>query len=565
MSGTYQVLFEWLPADLVAWDVDVDSDPFGIGRYWRHKIFRRHRDWISIELARFYVREFKEHGRDSANLSLWQTDRILRGLGPTLRDIDRSLTADAEKLATHYYFLLANPRIRPAAVIPDIVERHQLTLPDGISEYATVQRLSDKRWWLRHLRRRRAREFEEIALQLSKVCRRRALYASDQSIAWRTQQKARARSLLASLTAVNEVGDCFTLEELSDLSVSNPRVRRAELMARLAGMESLARRHGHVGEFYTITCPSRMHSTLSRSGRRNPRWDHTTPKQAQQYLCRQWARARAKLARCDIRIYGFRIAEPQHDGTPHWHLLLYMPKRDVDRVREILRHYALQVDGDEPGAARHRFKVVEIDSSKGSATGYVAKYISKNIDGYGLPEEEQASEAARRVDAWASTWGIRQFQQIGGPPVTVYRELRRLDAPITGNPRLEEAREAADDGDWAAYTEAQAGPMTDPRNCPIRLAKVWSDALGRYGEPVGYQVIGIEQDSMIIQTRLHTWTVEFGRSEENWDLIAGRSLVVGEAAQPDPSAARGGASCEAHERQGSPGQAPIRRPLESCQ
>ena len=107
--------------------------------------------------------------------------------------------------------------------------------------------------------------------------------------------------------------------------------------------------------------------------------------------------------------------------------------------------------------------------------------------------------------------------------------------------------------------------MTDPRNCPIRLAKVWSDALGRYGEPVGYQVIGIEQDSMIIQTRLHTWTVEFGRSEENWDLIAGRSLVVGEAAQPDPSAARGATSCEAHEPQGSPGQAPIRRPLESCQ
>ncbi len=100
---------------------------------------------------------------------------------------------------------------------------------------------------------------------------------------------------------------------------------------------------------------------------------------------------RAKLKRDNLEVYGlrftvygFRIAEPQHDGTPHWHLLLFMP------------HYAMQTDGNEPGAQQHRFKAIPIDKSKGSAVGYIAKYISKNIDGSSI------QEATEQVEAWAS-------------------------------------------------------------------------------------------------------------------------------------------------------------------
>jgi hypothetical protein len=245
-----------------------------------------------------------------------------------------------------------------------------------------------------------------------------------------------------------------------------------------------------------------------------------TPRQAQAYLTKVWARIRARLKYYELPVYGFRIAEPHADGCPHWHMLLFMNKADMKQINQIMRTYALAEEGQEKGARIHRFKVVKIDAKKGSATGYIVKYVSKNIDGFGLDEDfesgTQANDSASRVRAWASLWGIRQFQQIGGAPVGVWRELRRIDSLQEDTPyTLQKAYQAADGGDWDRYLSAQGGVINPRKDQPLKLYTLekYDKSTGevhtnKYGERVA-KVQGISLwANPVIKTRVHTWRIE---------------------------------------------------------
>ena len=123
-----------------------------------------------------------------------------------------------------------------------------------------------------------------------------------------------------------------------------------------------------------------MHAPRGKAGRatKNARYGGATPRDAQQWLCAMWARARAKLARLGVTMYGFRVAEPHHDGCPHWHALIWFKDQGAaDQAAQVVRDYWLSDDGHERGAAQNRVNVKAMQA--GGAAGYIAKYIAKNV------------------------------------------------------------------------------------------------------------------------------------------------------------------------------------------
>ncbi|CAM3257190.1 replication endonuclease [Vibrio diazotrophicus] len=396
------------------------------------------------------------------------TDKIAQKLSIPLSKLELNLSEDdlrakAKHLAKSTFALRRQYLDDELALYPVRLFVQQQGINQTTVNYSLngeLSRYGDYKWWLRKLRKSLRQNIEAVLHHLNQVNKQKSLYCSNPTLLARIRQKDYQRAYLENTIATNELGQSFSLFELSQKGVSNPTIRKGELMMRARGFEDLAKELGHEATFLTITCPSKYHRSYSKSGHENPKWEGYTPLDGQQYLNNIWQLMRSKLNRLNIRFYGFRVAEPQHDGTPHWHLLLFVEPSRYEEMINIMREYALREDGDEIGATEHRFTEVKIDPKKGSATGYIAKYISKNIDGSDLDDGvygEDPRDAAARVDAWASCWGIRQFQQLGGCSVTVWRELRRLKS-VEGLAQLaKEIVEAADSGNWKLFTQKMGG------------------------------------------------------------------------------------------------------------
>lgn len=445
------------------------ATPHHEDRLWLAGILGNVPQRYHARVIRGYAENLAAHGQRRANLAMLDLGAKLKGPVP-LNATEQEIREAGRKCAEAAARILTRTHDEAAArrALMGLFERYRINPPNFEDFTKFVNRATEPAWWRRKLRRQ-FQKAEGVFINMGFVHARAALYISDEGYArFESHRRSTARMMEQQDVISKDTGLVLgTLSEVAEHSLSNPRVRRADLMTRLAGVEQYAKGRGYTGLFITITCPGRMHARHSSTGDRNEKYDGTTPRRAQGYLQgKVWAPARKALEDAGINssYFGFRVVEPHHDGTPHWHLLVFVkPDREAELL-DILRRYAMRVDHDEDGADKHRFQVERIDSGKGSAVAYVAKYVSKNLDGHGvgadLENGQDAAHTAPRAVAWARQWGIRTFDFFGlDQKATVYRETRCVGSlsPVL-DALIGPVWRAADEGKFGDFLELQADP-----------------------------------------------------------------------------------------------------------
>ncbi|MEC5345067.1 replication endonuclease [Brenneria populi] len=460
--------------------------------------------------------------------------RISGQLFSTYEELSDSLLVqhdgDREKLFTdaaqfELYGQIAG-MARAFNVTPLFWKKYRKGTLDMRKAVASISRLVDEEWWTRQLKAQRTRWREALMIAVGQVNKNASPYAS--KLAIRDVQARRLASMdyLKNCELENvETGERIDLIDKVMASISNPEIRRMELMSTIAGIEKYATEQRDVGMFITITTPSKYHPTRiigkEEKVQFNRGWDKEafTPKDGQRYLVALWGKMRTAFKDNDLKVYGMRVVEPHHDGTPHWHMMLFCKRAQRQPIIDIMRRYALKEDGDERGAAKYRFECKHLN--KGGAAGYIAKYIAKNIDGYALDGQlddetgKPLRDMAAAVTAWASTWRIPQFKAIGVPTMGAYREcrssaLRGVSLAEQFDEQVEAVRCAADAGDFAAYIKSQGGANVSRDLQTVRVARRISDKLNDYDEEV-QKVVGIFAPHLgaghVFETRTTEWRI----------------------------------------------------------
>ena len=402
-----------------------------------------------------------------------------------------------------------------------------------------LMRMMNRDWWKRKGQRERRVYLETMQIIAGNVHKRKSPYLSKDALSEIHAQEHDNDTYSKLMEVVSDDGEAVALSEVIKGSVANPEIRRLEMMVRVKGLEQLADDLGYQADLVTITCPSKFHRYAYSNDQQkhvvNPKWVDAgglQPKDGQRHLSDVWKNIRAKLKRQELQYFGMRVAEAHHEGCPHWHILVFSHPGQRREILKIIRDYATKPEQQElisdhknrrkkiverkrkGQLTSHlekvkrwyqpRFDVVEIDPEKGSAVGYIAKYISKNINGERMTgadnsdfeAETDAATGANAVTAWARWHCIRQFQFFGAASVTMWRELRRIREPVTND--VEPLRAAADSGNWRLFQSKAAELAAE--------LVIDESELNQFGEKQR-RVFGVSAGSDLVVTRVKRWSL----------------------------------------------------------
>jgi hypothetical protein len=206
---------------------------------------------------------------------------------------------------------------------------------------------------------------------------------------------------------------------LADIIISanhSPNRYYAEIQNRVNTLQTVAKQRGLKPLFMTLTLPSEYHRfKTTKQGKliSNSKYNNIEPREAVKALTKMFARLRQDRALKELtkenRIY-FRVNEPHKDGTPHTHILMFLPAEQIERVKKA---FVRLFDS----------KANDIQDNIRSGAAYIMKYINKTLP---LSKKENLSVKDRYMNAWYFKNRVTRFNSSRTlAPLGIYRLLHR--------------------------------------------------------------------------------------------------------------------------------------------
>ncbi|EGR1783153.1 hypothetical protein D3763_25320 [Vibrio parahaemolyticus] len=216
-----------------------------------------------------------------------------------------------------------------------------------------------------------------------------------------------------------------------------------ELYLTSKAFQDIANSKGFKWIFITLTLPSEFHSNPSK-GKKN--WDGSSVRDGNEFLKKQMNLLRKKIKEDEMEFnlengFGMRVAEPQQDGTIHYHIVLFTAKCNIDYYKKIFKKYFEREIEIKLGFKKEKIKtgclIIEEGFDKNgneventaSAASYIMKYCLKNNDLDDLDNKKDKKEfnEVDAVNAWKSANRIRSFSTLGIKSAkTKYDDCRKV-------------------------------------------------------------------------------------------------------------------------------------------
>ena len=211
----------------------------------------------------------------------------------------------------------------------------------------------------------------------------------------------------------NLTGQTFSLKDCIVSSNHNPQRYYGEIQNRIDTLQREAENSHLTPVFLTMTLPSEFHRLKqTKSGRliKNPKYNGVEPKEAVKILTKMWSKLRHDRALKELtrsqRMY-YKVNEPHKDGTPHTHILLFIPDDRIQRVEKAFNRLF--------NSKANKF-VKDIINAK----NYIMKYINKTLP----KSKEQITKDDEYLNAWYIKNHVNRFYSSRSiAPMYLYRML----------------------------------------------------------------------------------------------------------------------------------------------